>query len=277
MKDLSNDAMVHKKGKEIEYLQFRKLLEYEELVHAYTLSKNGFDVGSNDTYEDSKKRIYDNYEKLAKELQIDINTIIKPYQTHTSMVKCIKEKPDKITISPKELTNVDGLVTNQKEITFLLSFADCTPIYLYDPVKKVIGDIHSGWKGTLEGIGRVAIRTMIHEYDCNPHDIICCFGPHIKKCHFEVGEEVANAFKTKYTDMKQIDEIVVYTGEKEGAKKYHIDTQKINENIMLEMGLLKENIIDSGICSVCESTYMHSYRAQGKSAGRNTAVLGMKK
>lgn len=280
MQDLSNDVVVHIKKNGIEYLQFKRLLEYPELVHCYTLKANGFDIAGNDTYKEKRDILYSNFEKLAKALNIGKDTIIRPYQTHTNIVEAIKEvwydnHERKISIFPKELTNVDGLITNQKDITFSLGFADCTPIYLYDPVKKVIGDIHSGWKGTLTRIGKVAVEKMIKEYGCNPKDIICCIGPCIKKCHFEVSKDVADSFREEFCKMKDIDEIITCTNKEE--QKYVIDTTTINQNMMKEVGLLEENIIDSGICTVCNGDYIHSYRVSKEKAGRNTAILGLRK
>lgn len=143
MQDLSNENIIHVKKDNIEYIQFRKLLEYPELVHCYTLSTYGFDIAGNDTYEKKRDTIYSNFEKLASALEIQTNTIIRPYQTHTNIVETIdnnwyENHEKKLSIFPKELTNVDGLITNIPDITFSLGFADCTPLYLYDPVKKVI-------------------------------------------------------------------------------------------------------------------------------------------
>lgn len=280
MQDLSNDVIVHRKKNGIEYLQFKRLLEYAEIVHCYTLKANDFDIAGNDTYEEKRDILYSNFEKLSEALDITKETIIRPYQTHTNVVKAIKEEwynthERKLSIFPKELTNVDGLITNQKDITFSLGFADCTPIYLYDPVKKVIGDIHSGWKGTLTQIGKVAVEKMIKEYECNPKDIICCIGPCIKKCHFEVSKDVADSFREEFYKMKDIDEIITCTNKEE--QKYVIDTTRINQNMMKEAGLLEENIIDSRICTVCNGDYMHSYRVDKEKAGRNTAILGLRK
>lgn len=282
MQDLSNENIIHLKRENIEYIQFRRLLEYPELVHCYTLKAYDFDIAGNDTYEEKKNIVDFNYTKLAKALEIQKETIIRPYQNHTDIVKIvgadsISAQSRNISIFPQEFTNVDGLLTNVKDIIFSLSYADCTPIYLYDPVKRVIGNIHSGWLGTLKGIGKVAVKKMIEGYDCNPSDIICCFGPHIHKCHFEVGEKVAKDFKKQYEKMKGIDDIIVYNGIVNGEEKYHINITKINENLMLEMGLLPENIIDSGICTVCNQEYMHSYRAHKENAGRNTAILGLRR
>ena len=116
---------------------------------------------------------------------------------------------------------------------------------------------------------------MIKEYNCNPKDIICCIGPCIKTCHFEVTKDVKDLFQREFQDMGDINEIITCTNEKE--QKYVIDTTRINQNMMRQLGLLEENIIDSKLCTVCQKEYMHSYRAQKEKAGRNTAILGLRR
>lgn len=129
--DLSNENIIHQKKNGIEYLQFRKLLQYQELIHCYTLKTNDFDVAGNDTYKDKIDMVHQNYNKLSNALELQKQTIIRPYQNHTNIVKSIGR-------GQVELNNVDGLTTDIPNITFSLTYADCTPLYLYDPVKKVI-------------------------------------------------------------------------------------------------------------------------------------------
>lgn len=274
MNNLTNDAVVHIKKNNIEYLQFRRLLEYPEIVHCYTLSANEFDVAGNDTMENRKEVVLENYRKLARELNIDYNHIIRPYQTHTDIVRRVDDQPNAIQIFPKEYWDVDGLITDRPNITFSLGYADCTPLFLYDPVKKVIGDIHSGWKGTLQKIGQKAVYKMIDIYGCNPKDIICCIGPSIRKCHFEVDVDVYEMFYKEFLYTNRISDIIIK--ENINDAKYYIDTVLINKLILQEAGLKEENIIDSKICTVCNSNLMHSYRVDKELAGRNTAIIGMK-
>ena len=114
---------------------------------------------------------------------------------------------------------------------------------------------------------------MIETYGSSPKDIICAIGPTIRKCHFEVEEDVKDMFLNKFN---YIEEIVTIGQIKQGRQKYYIDTVKINKNILMEMGIKEENIIDSKICTVCNSSLMHSYRKEGKDAGRNTALIMLK-
>lgn len=260
MKDLSNENVVHIKDGDIEYLQFRKLLEYKNRVtHCYTTRSDNYEK------DDGK-----NYKRLYKSLNLDYKKCVKiKEQIHSNFVQIIESeetKPDK----------VDGLITNKKEISFSLRFADCTPIYLYDPVKNVIGDIHSGWKGTANKIACVAVKKMIEEYNSKPEDIICCIGPAIGKCHFEVDEDVKNIFETTFSYMNINDRIIEKGEVKEGKQKYFIDTNLINRIMLEEIGLLKENIIESNICTVCNKDVLHSYRVDRQNAGRNTAIMSLK-
>ena len=115
----------------------------------------------------------------------------------------------------------------------------------------------------------------LDEFNCDPKDIICCIGPCIQKCHFEVEEDVMNMFKNEFTYTDRINEIIEQGKNIDGKQKYNIDTTLINKIILKEAGLVPENIIDSGICTVCNSDYFHSYRVDREKSGRNGAFIGM--
>ncbi len=103
---------------------------------------------------------------------------------------------------------------------------------------------------------------MIKEFECNPKDIICCICPSIRKCHFEVEKDVKDMFENEFKDLENLNNIIE---EKIPNAKWNIDTVLINEMILeKKQGLKKENIIDSGICSVCNSDLIHSYRVEKK-------------
>lgn len=266
MTDLSNENVIHIKKNGIEYLQFRRLLEYKDiLTHCFTLKP--LDFGNNNNYEENKDIVTSNYKLICDELGIDYKNIVRPYQTHTNNVKEVGES---LGIFAKECTDIDGLITDKKNKALSLTFADCTPIYLFDPIKKAIGNIHSGWQGTLKKIAENAIKKMIEVYRSNPEDIICAIGPTIRKCHFEVEDDVKDMFLNKFN---YIEEIVTIGQINQGRQKYYIDTVKINKNMLMEVGIKEENIIDSKICTVCNSDLIHSYRKEEKTAKRNTALI----
>lgn len=260
--DLSNETMIHVKGGDTEYLQFKKLLEYQDKIqNCYTLK------GKNNDYKEVKE---DNYKKLYKELNLPYEGFTKiNYQSHSDLVENVKEK--------NEIhNNIDGLITNKKGISLSLRFADCTPILLYEPTKNVIGNIHSGWKGTVQKIGQKGLVKMIKDYDLKAENIICCIGPCIGMCHFEVGEDVKEIFENTFSYLGNLENIIKKGDKKEEGQKYFINTTVINRKLLEEIGVLSKNIIESNICTVCNKDYMHSYRASKENAGRNTAIIGLK-
>lgn len=269
MKDLSNENVIHIKKNELEYIQFKRLLKYEEIKHCFTLKP--LDFASNVTYEEKKAEVEKALKDLSEELEFDIKNICRPKQTHTDRVEKIEDEDEGIYL--EKFNNVDGLITDKGNKVLMLSFADCTPLLFYDPVKKVIANIHSGWKGTLQSIGVRAVEKMVSEYGCRPEDIVCCIGPHIRKCHFEVDKDVKDLFYNKFKYLKGIEDIISYNEEK---NKYYIDTAKINKQILLDIGLEEENIIDSNICTVCNCNTCHSYRAEKELSGRAVTIIYLK-
>lgn len=274
MKDLSNENVVHVKKDGIQYLQFKKLLEYnDKIVHAYTigLEKNYRRVVQ--TGKDGIVKIgqaQENYKKLCKTIGVDYEKLVYSEQFHTDRVESVEEVKD----FGQEKIQVDGLCTNTKGITLSTVNADCILFLFYDPVKNVIANSHSGWKGTLQRISIKTVQKMQEEYGCKPKDIICCINPAIRKCHFEVEADVKNLYENEFKDIKNLAEAIEET---ESNKKWHIDTVLINKILLKKLGLREENIIDSGICTVCNKEQIHSYRVQKEGYGVETAIIGLKK
>ena len=265
---IKSEEIVIIKNEDIQFIQFKKLLKFEDLTHAFTIKP--LDFGSNDTYKEREEDVNENYKSICELLKIDSNNIIRPYQTHTSNVK---EVDDETGIFNENFIDIDGIITDKEGRILSLAFADCTPIYLFDKNKRVIGNIHSGWQGTVKKISKKSIQYMKENFDSNPEDIICVIGPTIRKCHFEVKQDVRDIFYNEFKHMKNIGDIINYNEE---ADSYFIDTVTINKNLLQEEGILEENIIDSKICTFCDSQIIHSYRKDGKKAGRNTALIGFK-
>ena len=277
--DLSNENVVHVKKNGIEYLQFRKLLEYKDKInHVYTLgtdwdfrvSKIGKHIVTDEKYNENIL----SYEKLCKELGMDYKKIIKPIQDHTDEVKIVKKhinenEPD---FNCEEYLETDGVITEQKNLILETTNADCILLLFYDPVKDIIANTHSGWRGTLQRISVKTVQKMVNEFNCNPEDIICCICPSIRKCHFEVDKDVKDMFENEYKDLdkEQLKEIIK---EKIPNQKWNIDTVLINKIILKKVGLKEENIIDSKICSVCNSNKIHSYRVEKQEYCLNIALI----
>lgn len=277
--DLSNENVIHIKKEGIEYLQFRKLLEYQNIIkHAYSLGTNlNFRTARVDKQtlkEEEYKKAMKDYKSICDSINCNYINLVKTNQEHTDCVKIVKEKikPDMPDLNLEEYSSTDGLITNKSNLILSTTNADCILLLFFDPIKKVIANIHSGWKGTLQRISVKTVQEMMEEFECDPKDIICCICPSIRKCHFEVDKDVKDKFEKEFQNLQNLNEIIE---EKMQNKKWNIDTVLINKVILEKAGLKKENIIDSGICSVCHSDLIHSYRVEKEGYGLNTALIEM--
>ena len=240
MKNLSNQDIIHVKNNGIEYIQFKRLLEYKDkIAHAYTI---GIDksyrtiVKEGETLEEKRKQTQENYKNLCNLIGADYEQLIYSNQLHTDRVECVET----IKNFEQEKIEVDGLCTKTKGITLSTINADCILFIFYDPVKNVIANIHSGWKGTLKRISIKTIEKMQKQYGSNPKDIICCISPSIRKCHFEVEKDVKDLYEEEFKDIELTKEIIE---EKVANKKWHIDTVLINKILLKRAGLEEQNII----------------------------------
>ena len=280
MEDLSNEKVIHIKDKGIEFLQFRKLLEYKDIIyHAYAL---GLDVGFKTTTPNQKptspERIElarQSYKKLCSSIGSNDTHIVQANQNHTDIIKIVQTK-----------INVDK---HKKHLALATTNADCILLLFFDPVTNVISNIHSGWKGTLQRISIKTVQKMVKEFGSQPQDIICCICPSIRKCHFEVDKDVKDMFQKEFCDLEnakfidieednkeKVIRITDFIEEKIENAKWNIDTVLINKILLQKEGLKPENIIDSGICSVCHSDIIHSYRIEKKDYNTETAVIELK-
>lgn len=258
---LENENIIIKKSDNgIKYLQFKRLLDLG-IKHAYTLKTDGIDFSFN------QKRHDISYLKLAESLGIERKIIVEPVQTHTDIVLGIDELK-----TSEELKDVDGLITNKTNIAITSKNADCILFFFYDPKQKVIANVHSGWKGTFKRIAIKTVQKMINEFGSNPEDILCFISPSIRKCHFEVDSDVKEMCENIFGELS-LDKIISKGEIKENKQKYMIDTVLINKEGLLNLGLKEENIIDSGICSVCHKDEVHSARAEGDGFKRETAII----
>lgn len=180
-------------------------------------------------------------ENLIKDLNIDNYYILK--QIHSNKVF-------DITNIPKNYEG-DGLITNKSNIALVTKSKDCNSIFIIDTKNKILGNIHSGWKGTLKSIITIAINQMKEKYNSVSKDIKIVFNPSIKECCFEVDNDVYDLFIKKYKDKSYYKKI---------SNKYHINLVKIIKDDAKKLGIKEENIIDNNICTLCNRKLFNSHR-----------------
>ena len=155
----------------------------------------------------------------------------------------------------------DAMITDKNNIGLAISTADCCAVFIYDPVNKVIAGVHSGWRGTGKAILVKVLQTLSNEYDSAPGDLICYLSPSISATNYEVGAEVAEQFDLNYLKLENY--------------RFLLDIPKINEDILLNYGVIPHNIQVSNLCSFEYSSILHSYRRDGKKSGRALGVIAM--
>lgn len=198
-------------------------------------------------------------EKILKDFSLEGKYIVSGFQTHSDNIVVVD------SLEKLYFEDTDGFITNRKDIVILTKYADCLPIYFFDEKKEIIGTVHSGWQGSYKEIGKKAIKLMIDTYGCNLGDIRVAFGIGISQKNYEVEEEFLQKFKEKFSK-----ELIEKSFKNENGKIY-FDNQEFVYRNLLELGLLKENIVLNKLCTY-EGEF-HSYRRDREKSGRNGALI----
>lgn len=153
----------------------------------------------------------------------------------------------------------DAIITNEKNVIIGVFTADCVPVILVDKVRMISAVIHSGWKGTFASITYKTIKRMEKEFNCNPSDIEAYIGPHIRKCCYEVSEELKEKF---INEKKDIPESILFSGRNLNLESCILDDLK-------KAGVNSKNINGVDLCTYCSNIVkLHSYRKSNGSYGR---------
>lgn len=224
--------------------------------------------------DDLVEEVENNKKLVCEGLNIPLENLVIPIQTHSDNVEIIKletgnseqkteKRPLSSSLFPLSFEDTDALVTNERNIAIALNFADCVPIIFYDSAKKVVAIAHAGWRGTVAKIGPKTVDKMVENFSSKPEDIIALIGPCIGKCCFEVGDDV----------LKQIVQSV--DGQVgDAVSGMHADLKLINKIQLLAKGLKKIDVCE--YCTSCQSELFFSYRKENGNTARHSAVIMLK-
>ncbi|MDQ2944037.1 MAG: polyphenol oxidase family protein, partial [Candidatus Dormibacteraeota bacterium] len=187
---------------------------------------------------------------FARALGIDSEPLTTAGAVHGSTVARVDEPQDVVQ-------GVDGLITDRRGVTLFATFADCYPIVLWDPKTRSAGLAHAGWRGTVAGVARAAVKAMADEYGSAPADIRAGIGPGICGRCYEVGGEVAEQFDSRFVTQGAGD-------------RFLLDLAAANRAQLEEAGA---TVHVMGICTK-ESDFLPSHRrnADGTRFGAIVAV-----
>lgn len=184
--------------------------------------------------------------------------IYMPIQMHTDNIQILNIYTEPII--------ADAVITDRKNLFIGIKTADCLPILIFDTRNRVIGAVHAGWRGTAKGILKKTINKMKEIYGCDSKNLLIAFGPYIKGCCYEVGDEVIEEIKKEIPEQEYIFRI-------NGRK--HIDIGVANFIQAISVGVKKENIWISKDCTYCKHNEYASYRFHSKKAERQYGIIGM--
>lgn len=221
---------------------------------------------------DDPSLVVENRKRFFDALGADSRTLINCSQVHGTHIEIVgKEDCGRGALSlDTAIPDTDGLITNEANVPITMNYADCTPLFFYDP-KGVIAVSHGGWRGTAGNIVGKTISMMEKKYGSKREDIRAAIGPAIGLECFEVGRDVIEAMKALFTD----EEMKKLSCTKENGK-FLFDLPGANHVLMRKAGIAEDHIEDCGICTYCHDDIFYSYRKAGGKTGRHMAVMILK-
>ncbi|MDD6406382.1 MAG: peptidoglycan editing factor PgeF [Clostridiales bacterium] len=269
----SRSTHIHNKDG-VEYITFDKL-DKAGVTHAFSTRMGGVSEGylgsMNLSFHrgDDPDRVMENHRRFARAVGYDYTKLVFSDQVHkTDIYKVDENDAGKGIVKESDIKEIDGLATNVPGIPLMTFYADCVPVFFFDPVNRVVAMNHSGWKGTVAKISKCMLDKLNKWYGTDPGDVICAVGPSICKECYEVSKDVADQFKAAYTE----DEVPYIVFDKYNGK-YLLDLHRANYFNLVDAGVKPENIDVTDICTCCNSGWLFSHRASKGMRGNLGAVI----
>ena len=194
-------------------------------------------------YLEDRDNAKTNREKFFAGLGLDFRRMITAGLAHGHNITVVGEKE-----CGQKILNTDGLISSDPNIILTVTGADCQPLYFFDEKNKVIGMAHAGWRGVEQNIAGKMVEKLKTEFGSKPEDIKVKIGPHIRKCHFEIGEDVA----VQFADYQNF-----ITREGVSIK---LDLSAVVADQLKKVGVTAINIDISEECTYCLKDKYYSFR-----------------
>lgn len=275
--DFSSKVMTLKNKDSVPYLTYNSLSEISFINHAFSTRLGGVSTGEFTSMNmafnrgDKPENVTENYRRLCNSAGFEFDSLTASAQDHHTVVRAVTSADKGVGIyKPRDMESVDALITNEKGVTLVTYYADCTPLFFVDTKTKAIGLAHAGWRGTVGRIGEKVVEKMTELYGTNPADIVSAIGPAISVCCYEVDKPCADNFLS----LDGLDSGKFVFPKENG--KYMIDLLETNRQILVSAGVKSENITISDICTNCNSELLWSHRATNGHRGTMSAFMCIK-
>jgi len=258
----------------VQFYYFNNFEASGQLVHGFTTRKGGVGRTPYDTLNtafhvgDDINTVRTNRAIACRALGIRPEDLVAGKQVHGDRIAVVGASDrGKGALSYEDaLPDTDALITADAYVPISSYYADCVPVFLFDPVKHVIALAHAGWKGTLLKIGAKTINRMVSVFDTDPAKCLAGIGPSIGPCCYEVDERVIGPLRQEFTYFQDLIE-------EQAQGRWRLNLWEANRRILLEAGLKSENIEIASMCTCCHTETFFSYRAQNGITGRMAAFL----
>ncbi|XP_078513427.1 purine nucleoside phosphorylase LACC1 isoform X2 [Lissotriton helveticus] len=234
---------------------------------SYIATLSSLNLFSSSKRKDPKAVVTENLHRLAKAAGFHPDTYRPVKVDHANEVWIVGKQP--------EPDSYDGIVTNRKGITIAAPGADCIPLLFSDPLKKVCGAAHSGWKGTLLGVAMATVNAMVAEYGCSLTDIVVVMGPSVGPCCFTLPQEDAKAFHAIDPKCVRLPDL----------PEPYIDIRRATRVLLERGGVLPQNIQDDSVadksqnitlCTSCHPEKFFSNVRDGINFGTQICFITIK-
>lgn len=252
----------------LRYFQF-DIFKGQPLFHAVLTRRGGFSLGpfaslnTGGTVGDDSDAVLKNHRKIYETLDYPFDSRFDVWQVHGRDVICTDEPREPGTLH----TKADGILTQNPSVTLFMRFADCVPILLFDPIRKVTGIAHAGWQGTYKQVAREAVGKMAASYGSRPEDILAAIGPAICQQCYEVGQGPLDAFKQSFGP----EQAMRYFQKRNG--RLYLDLWQANRDVLLSAGV--RQIETAGLCTAEHLDDWYSHRAEKGETGRFAVLMAI--
>lgn len=258
-------AFFEKQG--IRFFQF-STFDKLPLFHAVITRQGGFSQGPfsslnfGGTVGDNPDDVLKNHQKTFEILGIPFGSRFDVWQVHGADILCTDTPRD----PQSGFQKADGILTDNPDVSLFMRFADCVPILLADPKKRVIGIVHAGWQGTALQISQIAVERMKENFGSNPDDIYAGIGPSICPSCYQVGDEVLSSFTESFGNAAEnffhLDQ-----------GKLYLDLWEANRFTLASSGV--QNIEIAGLCTSENLDDWFSHRAENGKTGRFGVLMSL--
>lgn len=220
----------------------------------------GLNLGG--TVGDALENVAENRRRAFAAAGRTVESLYDVWQVHgTDVVRADSPRPLQTPHA-----RADAILTDRPEVTLLMRFADCVPVFLYDPRHKAAGLVHAGWQGTVRRTALAAVRALQAEYGSRPGDLLAGIGPSIAAHHYPIGQEVADQVRAAFGQ-----DASALLPAQDGTVQF--DLWAANRLVLEQAGVRRIEI--AGWCTACHLQDWFSHREEGGRTGRFGALLAL--